>query len=241
MGGLLFDEGDDLGSLVADHGEERREVGGGAAVLGAGAEALEAVGGGGVELERDAERRGEGGEVAPGLPDGGGRVSDAGEPQRGRAAGARGERLEERRPLVALEDVEVDDVDAVLAVERLEDGLVGGEVGELDVGAGLVEDLVDLERLRRRRERVGGGGAGGGGGGGGGGEEGEASGEGVGEVGGDALHGVAERGGDAAEEVEVAERRRVVALGDEVGARQQEVHQLKPTVLLLQIQCMQHC
>lgn len=132
-------------------------------------------------------------------------------------------------------------MDAVLAVERLEDGLVGGEVGELDVGAGLVEDLVDLERLRRRRERVGGGGAGGGGGGGGGGEEGEAGGEGVGEVGGDALHGVAERGGDAAEEVEVAERRRVVALGDEVGARQQEVHQLKPTVLLLQIQCMQHC
>lgn len=68
MGGLLFDEGDDLGSLVADHGEERREVGGGdaveavdgvdgegladAAVQGGGAEALEAVGGGGVELER---------------------------------------------------------------------------------------------------------------------------------------------------------------------------------------------
>lgn len=58
-----------------------------AAVQGGGAEALEAVGGGGVELERDAERRGEGGEVAPGLPDGGGRVSDPGEPQRGRAAG----------------------------------------------------------------------------------------------------------------------------------------------------------
>lgn len=62
---------------------------------------------------------------------------------------------------------------------------------------------------------------------------GEASGEGIGEVGGDALHRVTERGGDAAEEVEVAERRWLVALGDEVGAGQEEVHQLETTVLLL--------
>jgi len=171
VAGLLLDERHDLGRLVADHGQQRAEVHAGnavqpvdsvdserladAALERAGAEALEPVGDGGVELERHAQRRGEGGEVAPGLPDGGRGVSHAGEPQGRRAAGARGQRLQERRPLVALQDFEVDDVDAVLAVEGLEDGLVGGEVRELDVGAGLVQDLVDLERVRRRRERVG--------------------------------------------------------------------------------------
>lgn len=230
MAGLLLDERHDLGRLVADHGEQRAEVGTGdavepvhgvdgerladAALERGGAEPLEPVGGGGVELERHAQRRREGGEVAPGLPDGGGGVADASQAQRRRTTGAGGERLEEGRPLVALEDVEVDDVDAVLAGEGLEDGLVGGEVRELDVGAGLVQDLVYLERVRREGERVGcdagacaaarRGGAGGRERRGGVGGEGEAGGEGVGEVGGHALHGVTERGGDAAEEVEVA-------------------------------------
>ena len=42
---------------------------------------------------------------------------------------------------------------AFFDLDSLEDGLVGSEVGELDVGAGLVDDLVDLEDL----EGVGGG------------------------------------------------------------------------------------
>jgi hypothetical protein len=62
---------------------------------------------------------------------------------------------------------------------------------------------------------------------------GEAGGQGVGEVGGHALPGVSERGGHAAEEVQVAQRRWLVSHGDEVGAGQEEVHQLEPAVLLL--------
>lgn len=40
--------------------------------------------------------------------------------------------MEQSWPLKALHYVEVDDVDAILAVDGLEDGLVGGEVRELD-------------------------------------------------------------------------------------------------------------
>jgi hypothetical protein len=154
VAGLLLDDRHDLGRLVTDHGEQRGEVRAGdavqpvdgerlpdAAVQRSGAQPLEPVRDGGMELERHAQRRGEGREVAPRLADGGGGVADAGEPQRGRAAGARRQRLQERRSLVALQNVEVHDVDAVL---------VGREVRKLDVGAGLVQDLVDLERLRRR-------------------------------------------------------------------------------------------
>lgn len=49
--------------------------------------------------------------------------------------------MEKGRPLQALHNVEVDDVDAVAAVEGLEDGLVGGEVGEFDEGGDVVVDL----------------------------------------------------------------------------------------------------
>lgn len=36
-------------------------------------------------------------------------------------------------------------MDAFFSLKRLEDGLVGGEVGEFYIRAGLVDDLVDLE------------------------------------------------------------------------------------------------
>nr|CAB3454686.1 unnamed protein product [Digitaria exilis] len=113
----------------------------------------------GLELEGQAERRGEVGEAAAGgLED----VEGGAEPAR--LARARGEDVEEARPLEPLHDVEVDDVEAVLAVERLEDGLVGGEVGELDERR---QRVVRLERARdaaalrgrqraeRRQRRVG--------------------------------------------------------------------------------------
>ena len=252
MSGLLLDERHDFGRLVTDHRQQWAEVHTrdameavhgvhgqrltDAPLQGSGAQPLQLVRHGGVELEWHAQRRGEGGEVAPGLPDRRGRVAHPCQPQRGWATRPRRERLEECRPLVALEDVKVNDVDAVLAVEGLENGLVSGEVGKLDVRARLVEDLVDLQGVRRWREGVGGTGtrtAWGDGGDGRGGGGGEPSGESVGEVGGDALHGVAEWGGDAAEEVKVSERSGLVALGHEVGARQKQVHQLKTAVLLL--------
>lgn len=57
------------------------------------------------------------------------------------------ELLHEGGPLAAEADVEVDDVEAVEAVEGLEEGLVGGEVGELEDGGELGEGFVggDLE------------------------------------------------------------------------------------------------
>lgn len=54
---------------------------------------------------------------------------------------ARGQDVEEGRPLQALHYVKVNNVDSVAAVEGFEDGLVGGEVGELDEGRDGVEDL----------------------------------------------------------------------------------------------------
>lgn len=53
--------------------------------------------------------------------------------------------MHEGGPLVALEDVEVDDVDALFGFEGFEYCLVGCEVCEFYVGAGLVDDLVDFE------------------------------------------------------------------------------------------------
>lgn len=55
----------------------------------------------------------------------------------------RGQGLHEGWPLVALDDVEVNDVDPLLKL----DGLVRGEVGKLYVRASLVKDLVDHEDL----------------------------------------------------------------------------------------------
>lgn len=49
--------------------------------------------------------------------------------------------MEEGGPLEALHDVEVDDVEAVVGGDGVEDGLVGGEVGELDEGGEGVEGL----------------------------------------------------------------------------------------------------
>lgn len=149
-------------------------------------------------------------------------MPDAGDAEGWRAPRAGGEGLEQGWPLVALEDVEVDDVDAVLVLEGLEDGLVGREVGEFDIRAGLVDYLVDLEGLEGGG-RVGPGEAG----------RGEAGGEGVGEAGGDSLHGVSERGDGLVEVVEVAPGGHVVVLGHRLGAGKKEVHQLQPTVLFL--------
>lgn len=153
MAGLLLDEGDDLGRLVADHGEEGAEVRRGdaveavdgvhregladAAVEHAGAQVLQAACGGRVELEGHAEGVRQLGEVPPGLAHRGGRVPHPRNPQGRCPAGPRGERLQECGPLVALEDVEVDDVHAVLPLEGLEDGLVRREVRKLYVGAHL--------------------------------------------------------------------------------------------------------
>lgn len=52
--------------------------------------------------------------------------------------------MEEAGPLEALHDVKIDDVDAILAVQRLEDRLIGGEVGEFDERA---DRIVGLEGL----------------------------------------------------------------------------------------------
>lgn len=66
--------------------------------------------------------------------------------------------MEQAGPLEALHDVEVDDVDAILAVEGLEDGLIGGEVGELDEGGDGVVGLEGGEDSLGLDERVGFGG-----------------------------------------------------------------------------------
>jgi len=99
----------------------------------------------GVEFEGDAQGVGELGKAAAGFADGVERGANAGNAKEGSSGGAGGEGLHEGGPLVALEDVEVDDVDTLFGFEGFEDGLVGGEVGELDVGAGLVHNLVDFE------------------------------------------------------------------------------------------------
>lgn len=57
------------------------------------------------------------------------------------------ELLHEGGPMATVADVEIDDVEAGEAVEGLEEGLVGGEVGELENGRDLGEGFVggDLE------------------------------------------------------------------------------------------------
>ncbi|RDY14175.1 hypothetical protein CR513_00793, partial [Mucuna pruriens] len=74
--------------------------------------------------------------------------SDSGEAESGRAAGAKSKSLDQRRPLHPLVDSEIDDVDAALPLERFQDGLVGGEVRELEVRPGLVE--VNLKPVGER-------------------------------------------------------------------------------------------
>ena len=112
----------------------------------------------GAELEGQAERVGEVGEAFPRCLERVHGRAEAGEPDPGRAAGAGGEDVEEPRPLQPLHDVEVDDVHAVLPLERLLDGLVGGEVRELDEGADAVEHLErrggDAAAVQARRHGV---------------------------------------------------------------------------------------
>lgn len=49
--------------------------------------------------------------------------------------------MEQSRPLKALHDIKVDDVDTIVAFEGFEDGLVSGEVREFDEGG---EGIVGL-------------------------------------------------------------------------------------------------
>lgn len=55
--------------------------------------------------------------------------------------------MEQSGPLEALHDVQVNDVDIVLVVKCLEDGLVGGEIGEFHMGAYGVVALQGGEEL----------------------------------------------------------------------------------------------
>lgn len=138
----------------------------------------------GVEVEAEAEGIGEGleaaacleeeGEVGPGAGDSNGR--------RVGEVGAVGDGLEEERPLEAVASVEVEDVDRGPVLDGLEDGLVGGEVGEAEERGELVEgdDAIGIVR--------------------GGGEEAEAEGESAGEVVGEAVRGVAGSGGCGGED-----------------------------------------
>ncbi|ONM58740.1 hypothetical protein ZEAMMB73_Zm00001d021824, partial [Zea mays] len=99
----------------------------------------------GSELEREAERGREVGEAAASGLEDVERRAEPGDPERPRLARAGREDVEEPRPLQALHDVQVDHVEAVLAVERLQDGLVGREVRELDERR---QRVVRLERHR---------------------------------------------------------------------------------------------
>lgn len=99
----------------------------------------------GVEFKGDAQGVGELGKAAAGFADGVDRGANSGNAEEGSGGGAGGEGLHKGGPLVALEDVEVDDVNTLFGLEGFEDGLVGGEMGELDVRAGLVHDLIDFE------------------------------------------------------------------------------------------------
>ena len=160
VAGLLLHQGHYVRCLVAYHGEKvpeviprdaveavdcvNREGLPDTAVQHVGFEILELFSDG-VEFEGDAQGVGELGKAAAGFADGVERGANSGNAEEGRGGGAGGEGLHEGGPLVALEDVEVDDVDTIFGFEGFEDGLVGGEVSELDVGAGLVHDLVDFE------------------------------------------------------------------------------------------------
>ena len=68
----------------------------------------------------------------------------------GRAAGALGEGIDERVPLIPLAYVEIDDVDAALALEGLRDRAVRGEVAEFEVRAPAMEQLVAFQYIGTR-------------------------------------------------------------------------------------------
>lgn len=128
--------------------------------------------------------------------------------------------MEEPRPLKALHDVEVDDVDMIGAVEGLLDGLIGGEVREFDERSDGVVDLEGVEEFLV----VGFGGRGEGGVG----AEvraDDAGGEGVGEVGADALGGGAEGGGELGDFGEELAGVVEVVDGDALGALEEEAEE----------------
>lgn len=94
-----------------------------------------------VKLEWEAEAFGEIGELFSCLEENFHGSSHGGHGEMWGTFNASGEDVEQGWPLEAVYDVEVDDVNSVSAVECFEDGLVGGEVGELDEGGDVVEDL----------------------------------------------------------------------------------------------------
>lgn len=55
--------------------------------------------------------------------------------------------MEQPRPLEALHDVEIDDVDVILAVQSLEYGLVGRVLGKFDERANRIVGLESVEEL----------------------------------------------------------------------------------------------
>ena len=67
---------------------------------------------------------------------------------------ASGERLQQRRPLDTLHDPEVNDMDLGRRARSLQDGLVGGQVRKLGVGAGVIECLVAERELVGGETRV---------------------------------------------------------------------------------------
>lgn len=121
---------------------------------------VELGGGHAAEGQADVDGAGEVGEaeadVAEGVAAIGGGGANAGDAEERWAARAEGQRLDQRRPLEAVHEVEVDHMHPIMAVERLQYRLVRREVGELEVRAGLVEMVVEylvLHRRRRRRRR----------------------------------------------------------------------------------------
>ena len=82
----------------------------------------------GTKLEGEGQGRREVGESPAGGGEDVGGWPEPGDPNGSDLSRTGSEDVEESRPLEALHDVKVDDVDGVLAVEGLEDRLVGGEV-----------------------------------------------------------------------------------------------------------------
>ncbi|PON77618.1 hypothetical protein TorRG33x02_239880 [Trema orientale] len=98
----------------------------------------------GVELEGETERAREIGESPPSRLEQLGGGPEPGYPHGPDLPRPGGQDVEQSRPLEPLHYVQIDDVDAIHAVQRLEDRLVRGEVGEFHQGA---DRVVGLERV----------------------------------------------------------------------------------------------
>lgn len=109
-----------------------------------------------MELEGEAETIGKVRKAFPRGFEGVERRAETGETNTGWTAGTCSEDVEKSRPLKTLHDVEIDDVHTIFTFEGFLNGLVGGEVGELDERADAVEELegggetVALEWSERR-------------------------------------------------------------------------------------------